>query len=151
MSRLTMALLGSFSVALDDEPVTGFTYDKVRALLAYLAVEAQQPHHREMLADLLWSGYPDRSARQNLSQALSTLRGALGDRDNEPPFLLVNHRELQFNVASDTWLDVRAFTAHLEATHTHTHADLNACPDCLQRPRGGGGSLPGRLLDRSAH
>ena len=130
MPRLTISLLGNFSVSLDDAPVDGFAYDKVRALLAYLAVENDHAHHREHVADLLWPGYPTRSARQNLSQALSTLRGALGDRDNDPPFLLVDHREIQFNRASDTWLDVSELKEHLDAVQTHAHANLAECAVC---------------------
>ncbi|TFG72892.1 MAG: transcriptional regulator, partial [Anaerolineales bacterium] len=113
MPRITISLLGNFSVELDGVPVSGFTYDKVRALLAYLAIETDHPHHREHLADLLWPGYPERSARQNLSQTLSILRNAIGDRETEPPFLYVTHREIQFNIESVYWLDVAACTKHI--------------------------------------
>ncbi len=130
MPRLRIALLGNFAVTLNDAPVNGFAYDKVRALLAYLAVECDRPHHRDHMADLLWPGYPERSARQNLSQALSTLRGALGDRDADPPFLLVDSRELQFNRASNAWLDVAALTDHLHAAQAHTHVSLAECAVC---------------------
>jgi WD40 repeat protein/DNA-binding SARP family transcriptional activator/tRNA A-37 threonylcarbamoyl transferase component Bud32 len=131
MPRLKITLLGHFTASLDDAPVETFAYDKVRALLAYLVVEAATPHSREHVADLLWPGYPERSARQNLSQALSTLRGALGDRDNDPPFLLADYRELQFNPACDLWLDIDALTAHLNAVQTHTHAALSECAPCI--------------------
>ena len=53
MPRLTLGLLGPVEVALDGEPVTGLAYEKVRALLAYLAVESDRPHHRDTLAALL--------------------------------------------------------------------------------------------------
>ncbi len=115
MSRLELSLLGPFRATLDGEPVTGFESNKVRALLAYLAVEANAPHHRGALAGLLWPGWPERSARKNLSNALSNLRGILGDRtpiaarDASPPFLLVTRETIQFDRASDHWLDVDAF------------------------------------------
>ncbi|MDX9954145.1 MAG: protein kinase [Anaerolineae bacterium] len=132
MPNLKVTLLGHFTASLDDTPVETFAYEKVRALLAYLVVEAATPHSRGHVADLLWPGYPERSARQNLSQALSTLRGALGDRDNDrPPFLLADHRELQFNPACDLWLDVEAMTAHLNAVQTHAHAALSECAPCI--------------------
>jgi DNA-binding SARP family transcriptional activator len=38
--------LGPFHVTLDGKPVAGFESNKVRALLAYLAVEADRPHSR---------------------------------------------------------------------------------------------------------
>ena len=47
-----------FEVTMDDQPVTTFGYDKVRALLAYLAVASQRPHRRESLAGLLWPEQP---------------------------------------------------------------------------------------------
>jgi DNA-binding SARP family transcriptional activator len=50
-----------------------------------LAVEADRPQRREKLVGLLWPDWPERSARQNLSQALYNLRAAIGDRTAEPP------------------------------------------------------------------
>ena len=41
MARLSIRLLGPFQVTLDGQPVTAFEPDKVRALLAYLAVESE--------------------------------------------------------------------------------------------------------------
>ena len=84
-------------------------------LLAYLVVESDRPHHREHLADLLWSGYPQRSARQNLSQTLSILRNAIRDRDVVPAFLHITNREIQFNIESGYWLDVDQFSNHMNA------------------------------------
>ena len=72
MARLALSLLGGFRVLLDGEPVTTFAYDKVRALLAYLAVESNRrrpdpvAHRRESLAGLLWPDWPERAARTNL-------------------------------------------------------------------------------------
>ena len=43
MAQLTLTFLGSFQAALDGTPIGRFQTDKVRALLAYLAVEAAQP------------------------------------------------------------------------------------------------------------
>jgi WD40 repeat protein/DNA-binding SARP family transcriptional activator len=121
MATLSLSLLGTLQIALGEQPVTDFKSDKVRALLAYLAVEADRPHRRETLAALLWPEMPDRSARSNLRDALSNLRHAIGDRTRSgdrarsgdhrasPPFLLIEHNTIQFNTASDQWLDVARF------------------------------------------
>ena len=47
MTRLSVSLLGPLRVTVDGEPVVRFQTDKVRALLAYLAVESDRPHRRE--------------------------------------------------------------------------------------------------------
>lgn len=83
MRRMTIRVLGPFEVTIAGAPVTSFAYAKVRALLAYLAVERQHPHPRAELATLLWPEQPDRTARGSLSQALTTLRTALGDKSAE--------------------------------------------------------------------
>lgn len=135
MARLLLTLLGAFEVDLDGQPVTAFEYDKVRALLAYLAVEADRPHRREMVAELLWPKRSERSARQNLSQALFKLRHLLDNLQTAPPFLLVTPQTLQFNPVSDYQLDVTTFTNLLVAGQSHAHDRLETCWMCRAQLR----------------
>jgi DNA-binding SARP family transcriptional activator/tetratricopeptide (TPR) repeat protein len=109
-SRLSIRLLGPFRVTLDGQPITGFVSDKARALLAYLAVEAERPHRRESLVGLLWTDYPEQDARTSLRTALANVRKRIGDREASPPFLQITHQTIQFNLASDSWIDVVALT-----------------------------------------
>ena len=113
MARLSMRFLGPFRVALDGKPVDGFKSDKARALLAYLAVEAGRPHSRQTLAGLLWPDWPEQAAHTSLRSALSNLRKIIGDSRASPPFLSITRETIQFNPASDYWLDVTAFRASL--------------------------------------
>ena len=107
MTRLVIRLLGGFRVELGGEPVYDFETDKARALLAYLVVEADRPHRRETLAGLLWPDRPDEVARKSLRQALV---------DVEPPFFIfATPTDVQFNTASDTWLDVAALQSFARA------------------------------------
>ena len=115
MAHLSIRLLGSFQVTLDGQPVTAFESDKVRALLAYLAVEAERPHRRERLAGLLWPDTTERSARVNLRHVLANLRQAIGDREATPPFLHISRRSIQFNRESDAWVDAKAFSDLVES------------------------------------
>ena len=135
--RLSLTLLGAFQITLDGEPVTGFESDKVRALLAYLVLEADRPHRRDVLAEMFWPERPQGVARNNLKQALANLRHAIGDRPSigdreaDPPFLWVSRAELQFNPDSAHWLDVDHFQQRLAVCETHGHPPSQACPDCL--------------------
>jgi DNA-binding SARP family transcriptional activator/predicted ATPase len=136
MPRLSMWFLGGHHVSLDQEPLRGLEYDKVRALLAYLAIEAGRPHRREALAGLLWPELPERRARRNLSQALFSLRNALATTEGtEPssPYLTVNPQNIQFNRDSDHWLDVSSFLSLHAACHEHPHWRLETCPACIER------------------
>ncbi len=110
MPQLRLEFLGGFRVSLDETTITTFESNKVRALLAYLAVEAQRSRPRETLATLLWPDWPDRAALSNLRYALSDLRKVIADRTAQPPFLLITREAIQFNAESDHYLDIAEFT-----------------------------------------
>ncbi|MCJ7738163.1 MAG: hypothetical protein MUQ10_12765 [Anaerolineae bacterium] len=143
MPHLSVSLLGPFAVSLDGEPITGFSYDKVRALLAYLLMESTYPHRRQHLAGLLWPDYPEARARQSLSQALWTLRIALQDRPNGEPrsadhatggrsFIETGRRSVAFAGDCNCNMDVDEFLSHIAAVRAHPHAALSHCDPCLE-------------------
>jgi DNA-binding SARP family transcriptional activator/tetratricopeptide (TPR) repeat protein len=107
MPHLAVNLLGHFEVTLDGQPVPRFRTDKMRALLAYLAVEAERNHRRALLAGLLWPEFPEADARHNLSQTLLRLRQLLDK--GTPPLFLATRQTLQLNPAGNTSVDVAAF------------------------------------------
>jgi DNA-binding SARP family transcriptional activator len=133
MARLSLSLLGPLRIALDGRPVNGFAYNKARALLVYLAVEADRAHQRDALVGLLWPELPDPAARTNLRQALANLREAIGDATAAPPFLLIARDNIQLNPISDYDLDGAAFTALLAACDTHAHRHPERCRACAAR------------------
>jgi WD40 repeat protein/DNA-binding SARP family transcriptional activator len=109
MPHLTLTFLGSFQAALDGVPIGRFQTDKVRALLAYLVLEADRPHSRASLCGLLWPEQSDDAALHNLSQTLRRLREALGDTPGPDSFLSSSRQSLQWNLASDHELDAASF------------------------------------------
>ncbi len=132
MAPLTVCLFGCFRISLDKRPITKFVSDKARALLAYLAIEAERPHRRESLAALFWPNRPEDSARANLRQALHRLLETLGDAPRSAPYLFVNRQEVQFNSQS-CWLDVEEFVRMLTCCRLHHPAHSPLCEDCLAR------------------
>ncbi|MBN1484798.1 MAG: tetratricopeptide repeat protein [Chloroflexia bacterium] len=133
MAHLALYLLGPGQTILDDQVVTDLATDKVRALLYYLLLESDRPHRRDALGGLLWPDQPQDRARQSLRQALSFLRQALSDQDQEAPFLLVTRSTIQFNGDSDYWCDVTAFSTLIQACRQHRHRRLGSCRSCLER------------------
>ncbi|HET7089224.1 MAG TPA: BTAD domain-containing putative transcriptional regulator [Anaerolineae bacterium] len=133
MPTLSLTLLGAFQAALDGRPITGFESNKVRALLAYLVVEADRPHSRDELIGLLWPEQPDATARANLRQALANLRQVIGDRTAQSPFLLVTSDSIQFQHPENSGIDVTAFTTLLAECQAHAHRRLVTCRSCARR------------------
>jgi predicted ATPase/DNA-binding SARP family transcriptional activator len=132
MERLALSLLGPLRVMHNDQPVSSFGYAKVRALLAYLAVE-DRPHGRDALAAFLWPAQPAAAARSSLRVALTTLRRALGDQANPVPFLIVMRDSVQINPVSAIRLDVTLFTDLLHPSVLHIHSAGTLCPACVAR------------------
>ena len=54
MADFALFLLGSFQARLNEESAVRFEYDKLRALLAYLSLEAKLPLRRDALAGFFW-------------------------------------------------------------------------------------------------
>ena len=116
VSRLSLSFLGTFQVKLNDEPVTNFGYDKVRALLAYLALESSFPQRREVLITLFWPDQTETVARKSLNQALYVLRKALGDRkSSEHPFVTADRTAVQLNPKANMSVDVVEFERLIHA------------------------------------
>ncbi|MEZ4663857.1 MAG: BTAD domain-containing putative transcriptional regulator [Caldilineaceae bacterium] len=127
MSTLKLTFLGAFQVHRDGVPLTSFRSAKVRALLAYLVLEAERPHARESLMALLWPDDAPESAQQSLRQALYLLRRTLADTDDQAePFLLITRQTVQFNPASAHQLDVTDFLRQIK------RGELAAAAACYQ-------------------
>jgi WD40 repeat protein/DNA-binding SARP family transcriptional activator len=110
MAQLSITLFGPFRVRQGGEEVIAFKSNKVRGLLAYLAVESQRLHRRDSLAALLWPDWTDKEARTNLRYALSNLRSTIGDREAEPAYLNITREAIQFNTESNQKIDVGDFS-----------------------------------------
>ncbi|MCE7988792.1 MAG: hypothetical protein DYG89_47155 [Caldilinea sp. CFX5] len=136
MTPLVLNLLGAFEVTVATTSPTGraFATDKVRALLAYLALEPAQAHRRETLAALFWPEINHQSALTNLRQTFHRLRDGLervapGSSD---ALFTVTKQTMQLNQTALT-VDAIRFTTLLAASERHAHADLATCEACLER------------------
>jgi DNA-binding SARP family transcriptional activator/DNA polymerase III delta prime subunit len=128
--HLSLKFFGSFQAALDGQPITHFRSVNGQGLLVYLALQAERPFPRDVLATLFWPMDDDSTARRNLRQTLYQLRQLLQDSDEQAePFLLVTRHTAQFNSASDYSLDVHELlnglaTRDLAMAVSHYHGEL---------------------------
>lgn len=114
MVHLSITLFGPFTAVWDGEEITGFKSQRVRALLAYLAVESDRMHSRDTLAALFWPDWSNREARNHLRYALYNLRQVIHDDQNATPHIIINREKIQFNQTSDYFLDINEFTRLLK-------------------------------------
>lgn len=127
MSPLQIHLLGTFQVLQNGRSLTGFRTDKIRALLAFLAVESDRPHRRDTLAALFWPDMDDQKARYNLRLSLHRLRQTLGD---DAPVLQVERQSVQFD-PTQVWVDVGVFEKAITAVTAHAHPRPETCSSCM--------------------
>jgi DNA-binding SARP family transcriptional activator/predicted ATPase/Flp pilus assembly protein TadD len=119
LPTLALTLFGPFEARFNDQPFTGFATDKVRALLAYLAVESGQAHRRDTLAALLWPDYPHETALRNLRQAIYRLRLSLQEiAPSLPDRLLVQTRRTIALNPEALFLDTAQFARQIQAAKT---------------------------------
>lgn len=132
MAKLFLSLLGGYEVVANDKSMLAFESDKVRALLAYLAIEYTVSHRRESLCGLFWPDRPERLARRSLSQSLYSLQAIIHNQSADPPFLIISQPEIRFNVNSSQWVDVNAFVSLITSAQRHSHADISKCNYCIE-------------------
>lgn len=128
----------------DGVPTARFRSDKIRALLAYLAVEADRPHRREMLANLLWSDWSRRDSLRNLRKSLHRLRQALGE-ETADSLLTISQQSVQIN-AAHLQLDVHQLQQAVADTANHQHEEAVSCLACRQKLETGVALYQGEFL-----
>ncbi|WP_349745311.1 AfsR/SARP family transcriptional regulator [Roseateles cavernae] len=120
-----MTLLGGFELCDADGSALPLPYDKVRALLALLALQSG-PLTRETLAELLWPDSELAQARANLRRALFDLRLSLSKLLPKPALetlLVADKKHIQLHDSPALVIDCREFTlAQLDAAAPHTEA-----------------------------
>lgn len=103
---LEIRLFGGLEICIDGASVTAFISNKAPALLAYLAV-IRRPATRDTLATLFWGEMGDADAKNNLRQALTSLRKVLA------PWLEISRDSVALRTESTCWLDVAEFVHNM--------------------------------------
>ena len=119
-------LFGRFEARWNNTSVTGLESRKVQELFCYLATYRRRPHAREIIADLIWEGYPPASSRKNMRQTLWQLQSALNAAPADNPVLLVDGDFLHLNPDADVEIDLAIFEAAIHTVRNVEGHDLTA-------------------------
>lgn len=113
MERLEIRLLGGFQLGRDGRPLEQLPLRAARSLFAYLVLNRERSHTRDLLAGTFWPDFDESRARRRLSQALWQTQTTLGTADGQR-YLIGTPDTIRFNPEADFWLDVDEFLAALE-------------------------------------
>jgi DNA-binding SARP family transcriptional activator len=129
MERLEIGLLGGFELRRDGRVLDPLTLRAARSLFAFLVLNRDRAHTRDLLAGTFWPDFDEPRARRRLSQALWQTQRALGEDDGQR-YIIGTADTVRFNPEAEFWLDVDEFTAAIEEADS---PDRDAETDALER------------------
>src|SRR5258706_2397969 len=144
LQTLHIRLLGTFSLTYGDALVAGVNTPRLQSLLAYLVLHRDTPQLRQHLAFQFWPDATEGQARNNLRQALHSLRLALPDPDT---FLASDASTLRWQPHAPFSLDIAALE------HALTEAEAAEAADEAETTAAASPDAPGALraaLERAA-
>lgn len=117
MARLEVRLLGGFSLGKDGVPLEQPPLRAARSLLAFLILNRDRAHTRDLLSGMFWPDFEESRARRRLSQALWQIQSALGSDGGGPDgqFILGTADSIRFAPGDDFWLDVDEYEVAMGA------------------------------------
>src|SRR3990172_69280 len=87
MGTLEIRLLGGFELGRGGRVLDQLPLRAARSLFAYLVLNRERAHTRDLLAGIFWPDFDESRARRRLSQALWQVQTTIGG-DDAPPDLL---------------------------------------------------------------
>ncbi len=111
MTELAVRLFRRLEIERDGQMLADINGRKVQELLCYLLLYRDRPHHREILASLLWPDSSTAQSKRYLRQALWRLQAHLRCQDQSAcaRVFLVEPEWVCPAPAADLWLDVAEF------------------------------------------
>ncbi len=120
---LDIRLLGGFELVREGRALDQLSLRAARSLFAYLVLNRERAHTRDLLAGMFWPEFDDSRARRRLSQALWQIRTALGE-DAADGYLIGGADTVRFNPEAEFTLDVDDFEAAVAADDIPTAVGL---------------------------
>ncbi|HEY5649915.1 MAG TPA: BTAD domain-containing putative transcriptional regulator, partial [Acidimicrobiia bacterium] len=113
MGTLEIRLLGGFELGRDGRVLGQLPLRAARSLFAYLVLNRERAHTRDLLAGIFWPDFDESRARRRLSQALWQVQTTIGESDADR-YLIGTPDTVRFNPDASSWLDVHEFEAALD-------------------------------------
>ena len=113
MGTLEIRLLGGLELERDGRVLDQLPLRAARSLFAYLVLNRERAHTRDLLAGTFWPDFDESRARRRLSQALWQVQNTIGE-DDADRYLIGTPDTVRFNPDASFWLDVDEFEKALD-------------------------------------
>lgn len=110
---MSVSMLGSFRVMLNEHVVESFNSGRGRAVFQYLIVHRDRPIPREVLMDRFWPEAAPEAARNSLNVAVHGARQAFRSL-TEVPIILYKDGAYSLNPDLRLWVDFVSFERHVQ-------------------------------------
>lgn len=131
-----LSLFGGFLLEDRKGNALKITTRKAQHLLAYLLLHQDQAHARERLVGLFWPDISENRAKQNLRQALYSLRKVLEPKDSSNQFIVANQQTIQIQPANFICVDAVEFEESVKKSQALTDRkkidSLSKAIECYQ-------------------
>ena len=146
MSIVDIRVLGAFEARIGLTPLPELGSGRMRALVTYLALEADRAQLRSSLAALFWPGLDEAAALRLLRQTLYRLVTLFdaGGRADAP--LRIDRHTVQFD-AAHIRVDARIVEDAYTRVRHHNHRSVEGCRECQDMLDLALGVYRGELLD----
>jgi DNA-binding SARP family transcriptional activator len=109
MVLFKVSLFGKFCAHCGDQAINSLDAYKVQELFCYLLLHANQSHHREKLAGLLWEEQPAVQSKNYLRRTLWQLQNALKSQNGSELLLQVESDWIRLDHSTQLWVDAAVF------------------------------------------
>ena len=111
--RMTVFMLRSFHVQVDDVPIDGWVSHKAKAVLKLLLLDRSRPVLKDELIERLWPETEPEAGKNNLNVAVHHLRRTLARGNPDFPFVVVRNGSYRLDDRLMVWTDIEAFEQHM--------------------------------------
>ena len=108
-TRVTVYVMGSFEVYINDQPVGEWSNRKAKLIFKYLLMNRKQRVPKEVLMDTFWPDSDADAARNNLNVTIHALRRTLHDSHPDFPHILFEDDSYFLNPDMLLWIDYEKF------------------------------------------
>lgn len=114
MGPLRARLLGGFDLRIGNRPLRNPASRVSRSVLAFLLLNSDRPHSRDLLAGTFWPDHSNAHARRRLSQSLWEIRRALAPAHLPVPFVVQLGDSVLLDPEARILVDHREFITELD-------------------------------------